>query len=133
MLYAPWYLEARLKETLTFNVSWNQDAPTTLTIVQFVGPQETQVLYTNGSIAEFLNNWASKGTAEFTNATEEMIMTLTLTGVVLEDEGHYQIQVRPEISMEENLLSTLDFYIQTYGKFKENHHASYIGAMSKHV
>ena len=46
-----------------------------------------------------------------------MIMTLTLTGVVLEDEGHYQIQVRPEISMEENRLSTLDFYIQTYGKF----------------
>ena len=117
ILYAPWYLEARLKETLTFNVSWNQDAPTTLTIVQFVGPQETQVLYTNGSSAEFLNNWASKGTAEFTNATEEMIMTLTLTGVVLEDEGHYQIQVRSETTMEENLLSTLDFYIQTYGKF----------------
>ena len=117
ILYAPWYLEARLKETLTFNVSWNQDAPTTLTIVQFVGPQETQVLYTNGSSAEFLNNWASKGTAEFTNTTEEIIMTLTLTGVVLEDEGHYQIQVRPETTTEENLLSTLDFYIQTYGKF----------------
>ena len=48
-------------------------------------------------------------------------MTLTLTNVVLEDEGHYKIQVREEeLMMESDATHDIVFFtLQTYGKFKQ--------------
>ena len=121
ILYAPSYLEAELKGTLTFAISWRNNDYSTLTITQIVGSLDTQVVSVNGSNAEFLNNWANKGTANITNGTDGTTMTLTLANVVLEDEGHYKIQVREEelIVESEATHDIVFFTLQTYGKFKQ--------------
>ena len=117
-------MEAELKETLTFNISWQAEEDVTLTLARIIGSLDTQVLSVNSTDAEFFNNWANKGTADVINGTENTFhMTLTLDNIVLEDEGQYKILVEAESSS-----NTHYFAIQTYGK--PFHHLCKPGVLS---
>ena len=107
------YIEAALKETLNFNISWVTEENVTLVIAQVIGTLDTGVLSVNGTYVELLNNWFLKGAAEILNETDNTYtMTLTLANVALEDEGYYEIHLEaPSYPM-----TTFFFIIQTYGK-----------------
>ena len=113
ILRFPEYMEAALKETLTFSITWVTEENVTLTVAQVIGTLDTKVLSVNGTYAELLNNWARKGAAEIVNKTEKTyMMTLTLSNVALEDEGYYEIQTETSSTTE-----TFFFVIQTYGTY----------------
>ena len=88
----------------------------TLTVAQVIGTLDTKVLSINGTYAELLNTWATKGTAEIANGTDNnYTMTLTLANVALEDEGYYEIHIETSSYP----MTTFFFIIQTYGKAKD--------------